>query len=201
MDPAELSAIGYSRNIGAVEKDNQWIVNIRDLKYVYPNVFSDDAKIEEYIRYISERVENVLLLPNHYFSIGGDDRYIMNKMSFVIDSQNIKVQQIPLNLKTTYDVIAKAKGGIGMRYHSVVFQTYLNGNNYIIDYTNPEKGKIPSFLDRVDKNGFYSDRYINVFKPEAINFDLENENRFSFNHDEFSRNVELYKTLIAQVLR
>ena len=201
MDPAELSAIEYSRNNGAVEKDNQWIVNIRDLKYVYPNVFFDDAKLEECIRYLSERVENILLLPNHYFSIGGDDRYVMNKMSFVIDSQNIKVQQIPLNLKATYDVIARAKGCIGMRYHSIVFQTYLNGNNYIIDYTNPEKGKIPAFLDRIDKNGFYTDRYINVFKPEAINFDLQNENRFSFHRDEFSRNVELYKTLIAQLLR
>ena len=122
-------------------------------------------------------------------------------MSFVIDSHNIKVQQIPLNLKTTYDVIAKAQGCVGMRYHSIVFQTYLNGNNYIIDYTNPENGKIPAFLDRVDKNGFYTDRYINVFEPEVINFDLQNESRFRFHHDEFSRNVELYKTLIAQVLR
>ncbi len=73
-----------------------------------------------------------------------------------------KVIHKPLSLEEVYELIYNAKLCVGMRYHSVLFQSYINGNNYIVDYTDTKSGKTIGFIKDIDPNGFYNDRYIAV---------------------------------------
>lgn len=106
--------------------------------------------------------KTVRLIPMHYFHIGGDDREVMNEVRFGSGAPNLEVQNVPLSLLQTMQVFRQADFGIGMRYHSVIFQTLLNGNNYILDYTEPGRGKTGGFLEEINAWEHYAPRYINL---------------------------------------
>ena len=72
-------------------------------------------------------------------------------------------------------------------------QTILNGNNYIIDYTEPNKGKIYGFIKDVDTEMFYKNRYINIQKKEhSIDFEYELDEKFCINEKLLSENMDIY---------
>ena len=54
-----------------------------------------------------------------------------------------------------------------MRFHSVVFQCLLSGKNAILDYTDPEYGKISGFLKEIDPDNYYNIRYYNLQGEEV----------------------------------
>ena len=62
-------------------------------------------------------------------------------------TQRVDVQNRPLSLRDTMEVYRDARYCYGMRFHSVLLQTILNGNYYILDYTDPTKGKIVGLLE------------------------------------------------------
>jgi polysaccharide pyruvyl transferase WcaK-like protein len=150
--------------------------------------------------------EQVLLIPMHTFFIGGDDRYFLTKLAFEVKKNNVHVQQKPLNLYETYSLFCNATACIGMRYHSVVFQTLLNGNNYILDYTDSKTGKIISFLEDIDKPGFYKDRYINLkdtkteFDPDKIVDRLDRGSAFNYGKEIFETSMAAYKHTLNQAV-
>ena len=95
----------------------------------------------------TESANNKLrLIPMHTFVIGGDDRYYLNYLSEGM-TQSVDVQNRPLSLRDTMEVYRDARYCYGMRFHSVLLQTILNGNYYILDYTDPTKGKIVGLLE------------------------------------------------------
>ena len=202
LDPAELSVAQYRiQNNSINSKNEQWIVNLRELKYVYPQYYKDSSVEESCVKEILEKVNAVLLLPNHTFSIGGDDRYILNEIGRNLNSKKVIIQQKPLSLKEMYDVTMLAKGCVGMRYHSVVFQTYLNGNNYIIDYTDPMTGKIGNYLDVIDKNGFYKTRYVNVLESQNVALNIQDNNEcFRIEPQKFIDSLLYYRELLSRFL-
>ena len=61
---------------------------------------------------------------------------------------------------------------IGMRFHSIVLQTYLNGKNYILDYTHPTKGKIVGVLSELGIIESYKERYLSLLidSQRSLNF-------------------------------
>lgn len=162
VDPAVFSVTNYRDNHHNEQKTGRWVMNIRDLDYVYNthNVYFPILK--RIVESIANQVENMVLMPMHTFLIGGDDRYIESRIAKQININNVSVIQKPLSLEECYNLFLTAQGCIGLRYHSIVFQTILNGNNYIVDYTDSKDGKIISFLREIDKNDFYGDRYINI---------------------------------------
>lgn len=167
LDPAIISVIDYKQRRGPVPHSDYWVMNIRNVDYVCGTKNTYYSKTKNYVASVAAQVSDLYLMPMHTFSVGGDDRYIQNKIAQELQAENIHVIQKPLSLSEAYDLVMAASGCVGMRYHSLIFHAFLNGNNYIVDYTNPETGKIKAFIDYIDSNSFYGDRYCNIFSESS----------------------------------
>ena len=184
-DPAVIPCYYYKQNNKTEQKD-YIAINLRRFPDAYSKTLINvDENIINFLNRISKNntTQKIKLVPMHFFSAGNDDReylyYLRNK---VIDKSNIEIQNVPLNLEQTLKIFANAKINVGMRYHSVIFQTITNGNNYILDYTEPKIGKISGFIKDIDKNSFYENRYCNIQELKPIDFEFSEE-KFNINLD------------------
>ncbi|WP_310602896.1 polysaccharide pyruvyl transferase family protein, partial [Anaerosporobacter sp.] len=169
-DPAIISAQQYLKE-KVKQKENYVAINFRE----FPNEYGQNKSltIEEIrilLRKIAENHE-VRLIPMHTFFIGGDDRDFFAEICDESIHEKVVVQYKPQNLHELYETYLNAQACIGMRYHSVVLQTILNGNNYIIDYTNPQNGKISGFLQYHMLEEKYEKKYFNLQNTQK--WDLE----------------------------
>lgn len=199
-DPAIISALNYKNNIkNYTVKQKQFVINIRRFPDVYGNCVNMEAESIANLVAVSKQYFNeVLFVPMHTFFIGGDDREYYTEVLGEIDDERIKIQYKPLSLEQTYAAYMEAEACIGMRYHSIVFQTILNGNNYIIDYTNKNYGKISGFIDSLNTS-FYKNRYMNIQENEKQLSNLLN-NYQSDNNYEFYLNLDKEFDLIKRLL-
>lgn len=165
FDPAMQCAKDFNRLFRKKLKSDTIAVNLRD----FPKEYSKDRKkitinkkLYEFVDSLASNFpkHNISLVPMHYFHIGNDDREFLNKIRFELDKKNISVQNEPLSMVDTLQAYSQAKFNIGMRFHSVVLQTMVSGKNFVLDYTEPDKGKIAGFLNDIDSGGFYLDKYI-----------------------------------------
>ena len=165
LDPAVQCAKDFNRLFRKDIALDSIAVNLRD----FPQEYSKNRKNIDINKKLYELVDslasnfaeyNISLVPMHYFHIGNDDREFLNKIRFELDKKNISVHNKPLSMVDTLQVYSQAKINIGMRFHSVVLQTMVSGKNFVLDYTEPNKGKIAGFLNDIDQAGFYSDKYI-----------------------------------------
>ena len=147
MDPAVFTADYYRRTYPPKTSDYV-AINFRNIAGDSYDDTKSKAYDELFRRIIkTESANNKLrLIPMHTFVIGGDDRYYLNYLSEGM-TQSVDVQNRPLSLRDTMEVYRDARYCYGMRFHSVLLQTILNGNNYILDYTDPTKGKIVGLLE------------------------------------------------------
>ena len=168
IDPSVLACTLF-KSMSKRKVDEYVAVNLRS----YPIIYSDKKEsvrinnnIANFIEYITETKKNrqIKLIPMHYFHLGGDDRDFYRVLLNEIKKPNIVMQETPLTLFETMNIFQNANECYGMRLHSVILQTILNGNNFILDYTEPEVGKISGFLDQIDKKGFYNNRYVNLLR-------------------------------------
>lgn len=113
----------------------------------------------------------VKLVPMHTFCIGGDDRIILNKIANRINSDRIIVQNKPLSLEDTMELYYNSKICVGMRFHSIVLQIVLNGHNYIMDYTEPDKGKIINILQQLKLVDSFKGRYVHYDNIKNLKVD------------------------------
>lgn len=194
FDPAVISIINH-RIVG--NKKNCLVLNLRTLTSEYKAGYGLQMKdVIKLVDKASEIYDYVEMVPMHTFFIGGDDRNLLNVLAKKCKSDNVIVDFKPLGLSEIYDVYINAKACIGMRYHSVVMQTLLNGNNYIIDYTDPITGKIQSFINDLNISEFYSDRYYSCVKDIEFRIDkclevLERGERLEISSDAFDMNILL----------
>ena len=77
-------------------------------------------------------------------------------------TDKIIVQSKPLSLYETMKIYYDAEYCYGMRFHSVLLQTILNGNNIILDYTDPTKGKIIGLLKQLNVEEQYVNSYVSL---------------------------------------
>ena len=158
-DPAIISIENYKKtNIRCANRNI--IVNFRDYS---ENVYSkrlihNKVLWRELIFALKDIADKVYFMPMHNFYIGEDDRHCIASILDGEDIDGFEIFHSPINLHTMYSLIMNAYACVGMRYHSVVMQTILNGNNLIIDYTGAKEGKIYGFLSDVDTKGFYANR-------------------------------------------
>lgn len=205
LDPATISVMDFAykyRSNSEASRNDNWVINIRDLDYVYNSGRKYIERITNIVKDISEQVPHLVAMPMHSFSVGGDDRYIQNSIArkLKMSAIEIEVVQRPPTLQEAYEMFMSAKGCIGMRYHSVVFQTYLNGNNYIIDYTDPINGKIRAFLDSFDSKEFYRKRYINITVDEPSYLKITDRNdTFRFDFQLMEDSIQYYNKLLAKI--
>lgn len=204
LDPAIISVLDYKASpllisdSGSSVHEGDWVINVRDLDYVYAKEEFYYPRIKAAVEKIAKSVSKLILMPMHTFYIGGDDRYIQNRIAQDLQFNNITVIQKPLSLKEAYDLVSRAEGCVGMRYHSIVFQCFLNGNNYILDYTDSKNGKIKAFLDLIDTHGFYQSRYMNILNGETFDF-LTNGERFEYNGADYLKCCEEYAKILLNL--
>lgn len=209
-DPAILASYHYRLNEYKAQNsttNNYIAVNIREFQNIgfRSDEYLGENKIIELMEIISKQYETVKLVPMHTFGIGGDDRYYLTKLKYQTQSKNIEVIHEPMNLFELFDVYSNAAACIGMRYHSIVFQTLLNGNNYILDYTDKKNGKIGSFIKLFDTQNFYGDRYINVLQDISsekimdIRTVLARNQHFNFDDSIYKETLDQYVKLLKKV--
>lgn len=192
-DPAIFSVLFYKKmkHISNEKYRNSICINFREVSSDYYMINNLEKVFTEIIENVSISYEKVFLVPMHTYAIGGDDRKVLAKIDLLTKKQNVQVIHKPMNLYELYEAYMNSNCCIGTRYHSIVMQTLLNGNNIIIDYTNKKNGKIISFLNMIDKDNFYSKRYMNLQNiPEDISSILSNLKSSS----KFQYDINIYET-------
>ena len=197
-DPAIISALLYRENHRSNIGD-YIAINYRDTRFkVYKeriiDVMDDLYKLTDQV---ASAFNMVKLIPMHSFFLGGDDRSYYAEMLLDRRIKSVEVVFEPQSLYDLYETYSAAQGCIGMRYHAVVLQTILNGNNIVLDYTEKNTGKISGFLTGLNSS-FYSSRYINIEEPNwllSIDFVglLKDTNKFVYDANSQSL-ISLYSS-------
>lgn len=203
IDPAFFAASYFVKNINRERTQGHIAINLRDTALDQYGGDSSllEARFGKMLNDISDKTSlPVYLIPMHTFVIGGDDRVILTKIANKVNKDNVIVLQNPLNLKETMEKYYDAYFCVGMRFHSVVLQTVLNGKNYILDYTEPQKGKIYGMLDELNIVDVYASRYTSLLdNPDIDNLIIEcqrYEADFSLLDDYLNSYSRLLKTIL-----
>jgi len=205
-DPA-IIPIGYFLENTKGKKVNSYLlINLRDFPaYIFNKTKGStlDKNIAVFIQILSDHFEKILLVPNHTFFHGNDDREYLSKVKHLSNCSKIQVVQRPLNLLEIFSLINKASACIGMRYHAIMFQTFINGRNAIIDYTLPNTGKIYGFLNSINGYSHYKDWYLNLHDEnlDILAFaeklkNLDKKEKFKYKSSIFNETTSLYTSII-----
>ncbi|KAB7892669.1 polysaccharide pyruvyl transferase family protein [Poseidonibacter ostreae] len=204
FDPAVECTLEYNKQNVKVQSD-YIAVNLREFPLEY-NQQNDSKNINNDLKnFIKELAikysdRKIKLMPMHYFYIGGDDRVFLNSIALDLKLENIEVQNANLTLKETIEIYQNAYFNVGMRFHSVVLQTISSGKNYVLDYTEPKKGKIYGFLKDIDKDLFYNSRYISLQNDQISTEIINNENnKFILNTNEIEEYMTIYLTKLKEI--
>ncbi|ENR2167321.1 polysaccharide pyruvyl transferase family protein [Vibrio vulnificus] len=210
LDPAIEAALVYknSKQKNLIVDRAEVVINFRDLPEIY-NEFDQKAHINsELCKFTvdfcsSQGNKPVRFVPMHYFRDGNDDRDFINKLNFDLGGiPNLIIQNEVLTLEETFDAFYHSAYCVGMRFHSVVLMTILNGNNYVLDYTNPNNGKIIGFLRDIDDSelSFYNSRYVNLhtLSEAGINFKYS-DRKFSPDYDYIEKRLKIIDESLKNV--
>ena len=171
-DPAIIPIESFRKCV--TPKNATLAVNLREFPVCYSKDGRtiDDEMFVGVLRCAAKVFDKVRLIPMHTFVIGGDDRHYLSKIRQRTEAGNVEVVHKPLSVYELFEEYYSAECCIGMRYHSVVFQTILNGKNGIFDYTEPNEGKISGFLTTLGIEDPYKTLYVNiqVSVPDAEGF-------------------------------
>ena len=166
IDPAVFSCIAFKKNNNHNNLQHYCSINLREFPSIYSSsgtMIDVDAKARDALyNLLFGKNNEVLFIPMNYFDVGIDDRIILNRFLLKYPEINAKVVKKPLTLEETFSVYMNSEYCVGMRFHAVVFQTLLNGNNYILDYTDPKIGKISGFIEQIGGVDFYKKRMIKL---------------------------------------
>ena len=184
IDPAVFCVQTYKNLNKKVNSKNEIAINLRDFPKNYKSpACSEKRPFNEITFDIVKRLEkygrNIHLIGMHSFCVGNDDREILNKFKYLVNSDVI-VANDPMTLEQTMECFQNAEYCVGMRFHAVVLQTLLNGNNYILNYTDITNGKIPAFLSQIHGTTFYANRNINLQKLDGETTFILTKERFSY---------------------
>lgn len=179
LDPAFFAAQYFRTMRKDVIEETYAAVNFRHL-FVAEKPSSGQFSFEEclsLLRNLASLQEDlkIRLIPMHTFFKGGDDRVILNRLCMALNNPRVAVQNVPLSLEDTMSVYRNAQLCVGMRFHSIVLQTVLNGKNYILDYTDPNKGKIYNMLNELQIYSKLKGRYLHPGMGGTFEFDKNPE--------------------------
>lgn len=205
IDPAFFTCHYFKEN-NLKQRDERFIaVNFRDISlegdHYSRSPISKDLFINILNSIVSETDIPIKLIPMHNFYIGGDDRVFLTRLENEIHLPNVHTVQQPLSLYETMNQFYQAKLCIGMRYHSIVLQTMLNGNNYIVDYTDPHNGKIIGMINQMNLHNFYTNRYMSLHNPkDTLLINVTDTKRYQYNVEDILNALNVYYTIIDKVL-
>ena len=207
IDPAFFTCDFFVKNKKEPRKESHIAINFRDI-LVENDHYSDGLNPEVVLcGIVNDVAQNtdlpIYLVPMHNFYIGGDDRCFLNKIEKELKVENLMTIQNPMSLYQTMDMYYNAKLCIGMRFHSIVLQTLLNGNNYIVDYTDPNNGKTIGMMRQLNLFDYYADRYYSIHTGgNVFNVDVEKDTRFMYDEncikDYFNKYVFVLKGVLEK---
>jgi polysaccharide pyruvyl transferase WcaK-like protein len=185
IDPAFFACEHFLRTVGAPRSGSHVAVNFRDVAVEGAHYAKEAAPDSLFCGIVDDVAGQtdlpVYLVPMHYFRIGGDDRLMLQRVASAVGRPNVKVVHDPLGLKETMEIYYHAKACVGMRFHSVVMQTVLNGNNYIVDYTDPSTGKIVGMMKQLGIVGGCGGRYVSLHGGgPSLKIDLNSPDRLVY---------------------
>ena len=172
FDPAVECALEFKKLYQ--KKNKEYIsINLREFPIEYSknkSLMNINENLKLFVNEISDRFSDkeIKLIPMHYFHIGGDDRVFLNSIALDLEKDNIVVQNSNLTLRETVELFSDSFLNVGMRFHSIVLQTIVSGKNYVLDYTEPKRGKISGFIEDIDTENFFKERCISL-QTETIN--------------------------------
>ena len=187
-DPATISVAEFKNSCLSGQREKYIALNFRRITDEYGVSRTD--YIQELVQLLKKFEDTdfaLKLIPMHTFFIGGDDRDLFAELKGEINSAKVEIVNKPIDIYELYNIYLKAFGCVGMRYHSIVMQTILNGNNVILDYTDPNKGKISGFIKLIHGEEFYRNRYYNLqighINEEQIICELNNTDSLNIEID------------------
>ncbi|QHI68066.1 polysaccharide pyruvyl transferase family protein [Tichowtungia aerotolerans] len=202
IDPAAHCAELYRRKGSFGESLPRITVNLRALSTDYigsEGIAQFNQFAEQLVQRISELGvdHDVLLVPHHYFYVGGDDRVFLNRLRFNSGCENIRVQNVPMSLAQTMNLFATSRACVGMRFHAILLMTVFCNHCRIVNYTGKQFGKIQGYLQTVDPTGFFKRGRMVSLPDENLSTsfvdDLLGDEPFELNPSCFSEAVDVYR--------
>ena len=203
IDPAFIACSVYLKEILEESRSEDFIaVNFRDIgfegKHYSDREFPSDIFVNILKVIQAQSSLPVRLIPMHNFFIGGDDRIFLNKICQCAESDRISVMQHPLSLQETMSQYYNAACCVGMRFHSIVLQTMLNGKNIIVDYTDPKVGKIIGMIKEMGIEEKCQNRYMSLHNLTFIpDFSINTIERIKIE----DVRIDKYRTLYVEKLK
>ena len=205
FDPAIIPIL-YFKMASHLKKRGVLAINLREFPICCNKNGEtiDDSMFISLLKYAAISFDKVKLIPQHTFFVGGDDRYYMSLIAQRTAVRGVEVVHNPLSLYKLFEEYYSADCCIGMRYHSVLFQTVLNGKNGILDYTEPNIGKISGFLDVFNLVSAYEKRYVNIQEtipdPEALISDLRDHSATHIDDSIITDTVKGYDRILSELI-
>lgn len=202
IDPAFFACEHFLRTVGVPRRESHVAVNFRDVAVEgthYANGMIPDSLFCGIVDEVSGQTDlPAYLVPMHYFTIGGDDRIVLQRIATEVGRHNVKVVHDPLSLRQTMEMFYHARACVGMRFHSVVMQTMLNGNNYIVDYTDPSTGKIIGMMRQLGIVDRYRGRYVSIHGDVPCKrIDLNASGRYVYDKSVIAKSRQAYVDVLS----
>jgi len=197
IDPAIFACHFFMQEIRNKRSEKYIAINFRDVSLEGNNYSKEVVPKECFVNIIKDILFQtdipIRLIPMHNFFIGGDDRIFLNSIKHEISSEKIIVEHAPMSLYETMELFYHAKVCVGMRFHSILLQTMLNGNNYILDYTDPENGKIIGLMKQLKLESFYRERYCSLYDSDnQLKINLRDNNRYLYFEEDIDKAQKKY---------
>lgn len=203
IDPAFFCAEYYKKSLSTDRSNNFIAINFRDVSL--DQYDGSKSKNEAFfLKLLNDILESsnlpIKLIPMHSFFIGGDDRSILNRLAMQLQNKRVEVINDPPSLTEVMSLYYNAAFCIGMRFHSIVLQTVLNGKNYILDYTDSKKGKIISMMQEIGMLEDYKTRYISLSEDISHFSVLSNISRYEISDSTFIHNRKIWEDQLEKVI-
>lgn len=205
IDPAFFAAQYYAHKYPQNEEPDYIAVNFRDVTIdgTYEARGGNVKCLAGIVKHLLDAYpqQDIRLIPMHTFCVGGDDRIILEQVKNKVRSSKVYVQHRPLSLEETMRVYRNASICLGMRFHSVVLQSVLNGKNFILDYTDSRKGKIRGLLEQLSLASQLEGRYIHLSQIHEQNFSWGDIKKLAISNEIISDYFHSYVQLLKQIAR
>jgi polysaccharide pyruvyl transferase WcaK-like protein len=205
IDPAFFACDFFMKQVKVERKECHIAVNFRDVSLEgdhYTNQTVPVNTLSNLVSAIAYQTDlPIHLVPMHNFAIGGDDRDFLTRIEKKVGMPNVQTMQVPLGLFETMEQFFHAKMCVGMRFHSVVLQTMLNGNNYIIDYTDPSTGKIIGMMRQLGIVDVYKNRYYSLYSGlEKMVVEINGNYRYNYKERQINDFFDIYVKSIHNLI-
>lgn len=204
IDPAFFASLVFLHKHKEYKRREDYIAcNFRDVALEGDHYSSKIISSDFYVLIVKNIQKKyglpVKLVPMHNFFIGGDDRIILSNIEHALSSDSIHTIREPQSLEQTMLLYYNAKACVGMRFHSIVLQTVLNGKNIVVDYTDAQNGKIISMIRQLGIENCFERRYFPLYSNNKLEFDFQDIKRIDVDKNQILNYEDRFVDLLKNI--